>query len=127
MAFVPVIHFESALLQAEEGRGSITELMRLLVDSDLVLPSAGEVMQDGSGFQPLLFPKEKSQMVACFSDKSRIGEFAAMAPYCLVMNERDVLRRIPSGYGLVINPGTSTGFDIAPEGIAKIVKDFVNV
>jgi hypothetical protein len=125
MAFTPVNRFEAALVLAEEGKGSVADLMKLFVDSELAVPSAGEVMQDGSGFQPLLFPKEKSQMMACFSDKSRIGEFAAMAPYCLVMKGKDILRRMPPGYGLVINPGNSIGFDIAPEGIASIVNDFI--
>ena len=91
------------------------------------MPSAAEVMKDGSGFESLLFTKEQVRMLACFTDKARIGEFTSLTPYCLVMKGRELLRRIPLGYGLVVNPGTKEGFDISPEGIAKILQDFSNV
>jgi hypothetical protein len=122
--FTPLNRLEVALAQAQGGALPVQELLQILVDSDLAVPSAAEVVEDGSGFQPLLFPKEKVQMLACFSDKSRIGEFASLVPYCLVIKGRDLLRRMPPGYGLVINPETSTGFDISPEGIAKILQEF---
>lgn len=124
MTFMPLNHLEVALAKAQSGSLPVQGLLQILVDSELAVPSATEVIADGSGFQPLLFPKEKVQMLACFSDKSRIGEFALLTPYCLVMKGRDLLRRMPPGFGLVINPGTSTGFDISPGGIAKIVEEF---
>jgi hypothetical protein len=81
-------------------------------------------MPDGSGFQPLLFDKNNVKMVACFTSKERIGEFAKMAEYFLLLQGREFLKRIPPQYGLVINPGQTVGFDITPEGISRIVKDF---
>lgn len=122
--FVPLNRFEVALVQAQEGRLPVQELLAALIDADLALPSATEVMMDGSGFQPVLFPKDKVQMLACFSDKSRIGELSAQAPYCLGMKGREILRRVPPGFGLVVNPGWLTGFDVSPEGIKNIVQDF---
>jgi hypothetical protein len=122
--FMPLNSLEVALVQAQDGILPVQKLLQILVESDLAMPSATEVIEDGSGFQPLLFPKGEAQMLACFSDKSRIGEFSSLAPYCLVINGRDVLRRMPLGYGLVINPGAATGFDISPDGIAKIIEDF---
>ena len=90
----------------------------------VAVPSATEILEDGSGLQPLLFPKNGVQMLACFTDKSRIGEFSSLAPYCLVLKGHDLLRRMSPGFGLVVNPGTPTGFDVPPQGVAKIVKDF---
>jgi hypothetical protein len=113
-----------ALQQAQTGQLSLAELLATLMDSEVAVPSATEILQDGTGMQPLLFPKEGVQMLACFTDKSRIGEFSALAPYCLVLTGRELLRRIPAGYGLVVNPGTPIGFDVSPEGVARIVKDF---
>jgi hypothetical protein len=36
----------------------------------------------------------------------------------------EVLRRVPGGYGVVVNPGTSLGFEISPAGLQEILKDF---
>jgi hypothetical protein len=63
-------------------------------------------------------------MFACLSDKSRIGEFIPLTPHFLSIEGRDILRRMPPGFGHVINPGISTGFDIPPEGIAKVMEEF---
>ena len=112
------------MVEAQTGTTDIRKVITALIQSELSVPSGDEVMQDGSGFQPLLFPKEDVQMVACFTDRSRIGEFASMAPYFLQLNGGDFLRRLPAGYGLVVNPGQSVGFDISPEGIERIVSEF---
>lgn len=122
--FTPKNNFETKLTQVQQGLGSMPDLLKSLLVAEVVVPSAAEVMDDGSGFQPLLFPKGEVQMLACFSSKELVGDFAEMAPYCLVMQGKDVLLRLPSNYGLVLNPGQKIGFDISPEGIAKIVSEF---
>jgi len=124
LPFAPLNALESAMVEAQTGTTDIRKVITALIQSELSVPSGDEVMQDGSGFQPLLFPKEGVQMVACFTDRSRIGEFASMAPYFLQLNGGDFLRRLPAGYGLVVNPGQSVGFDISPEGIERIVSEF---
>jgi|SRR5690348_14161419 len=123
-SFVPMNELESMLVKAKNGQVPVSDLMGKLVDSDVVLPSGSEVLADGTGFEPLLFSKEKVQMVACFTDKSRIGEYVKMTPYCLVMKGKDFLRGIPSGHGVVVNPGQEVGFDISPDGIGKVLNDF---
>lgn len=123
-SFVPMNELESMLVRAKNGQAPVSDLMRTLVDSDVVLPSGSEVLADGTGFEPLLFSKEKVQMVACFTDKSRIGEYIKMTPYCLVMKGGDFLRGIPSGHGVVVNPGQEVGFDIPPDGVGKVLNDF---
>ena len=123
-SFVPMNELESMLVKAKNGQVPVSDLMGKLVDSDVVLPSGSEVLADGTGFEPLLFSKEKVQMVACFTNKSRIGEYVKMTPYCLVMKGKDFLRGIPSGHGVVVNPGQEVGFDISPDGIGKVLNDF---
>lgn len=98
--------------------------LRTFVDSELIVPSGSEVKPDGSGFQPLLFDKEQVKMVGCFTDRKRIGDFSKMTPYFLAIIGKEFLRRMPPGYGLVINPGLSIGFDISPAGVSRIVGGF---
>lgn len=100
------------------------EFLRLFSESDISVPNVAEVMPDGSGFQPLLFDKEGVQMVACFTAMARSGPFVDQAPYALTIKGGEFLRRIPGGYGLVVNPGQSVGFDVSPDGLAKLVEEF---
>jgi hypothetical protein len=120
----PLNGFEKLLQQARAGQAPVSRLMQGLVEAELAIPSATEVMPDGQGFQPVLFPKEQVQMLAAFTDRSRIGTLAELAPYCLAMKGLDLLKRMPPGCGIVINPGSTLGFDIAPDGIRRILEDF---
>jgi hypothetical protein len=122
-AFNPVNDFETALVDARAGNLSVQELLHEFAHTQVAVLSATEVRKDGSGFQPLLFPKEGVPMLACFTDKSRVGEYADIAPYALTMTGRDLLRRMPPDHGLVVNPGSSVGFDMPPEGIAQLVRE----
>ena len=120
----PVGALEEALDEARAGKKPVPDFLRLLVASDLAVPSGGEVKPDGEGFQPLLFNVKGGQMVACFTRRERIGVFAETAPYALMLNGGEFLRRVPKGYGLVINPGQRLGFEVSPQGLPKIVADF---
>ena len=115
---------ESILVQARDGHATMKELLSALMVADVVLPSGSEVLSDGSGLAPLLFTKEAVQMVACFTDRSRIGEYAKMTPYYLAMKGAQFLRGIPAGCGVVVNPGQEYGFDISPDGLKRILSEF---
>ncbi|KQZ34578.1 hypothetical protein ASD92_09885 [Massilia sp. Root1485] len=112
------------MLAAQEKRIPVEEFIRQLVASNIALPSAVEVQENGSGFQPIIFDKLGTKMLAIFTDKARVTQLEHIAKYCLVMNALEMLRRIPSGYGIVINPGLNVGLELSPDGIAEIVKDF---
>ena len=116
--FNPLNDFEWSLLAAKENKISVEIFLQKFVRSILALPQ-----EDGSGFEPVLFDKIGISMLAAFTDKTRASYLSDIARYCLEMNGLEVLRRIPPGYGLVVNPGFGVGFELSPEGIAEIVKD----
>jgi len=121
--FLPLNELEFDLLAAKRNEISVSEFIRKLVSSDLALPTAEEVQEDGSGFMPILFDKHGTKMLAVFTDKVRASQLEHVAKYCLVMNGLSVLRRIPPGYGLVVNPGLEVGFELSADGVVEIVKD----
>jgi len=98
--------------------------MRGFAISNIELPSAEEVRGDGAGLSPILFDKGGVMMLALFTDKIRIGTYAERAPYCVSMKAIDVMRRIPPGIGIVVNPGFKLGFEISPDGIRDVLRDF---
>jgi len=121
--FNPLNELEWSLLAAKENKISVEIFLRQLARSVLALPTAKEVQEDGSGFEPVFFNKLGTSMLAVFTDKTRVSLFVNIAGYCLLMNGLEVLRRMPPGCGLVVNPGLVVGFELPPEGIAKIVQD----
>ncbi|HBS63713.1 MAG TPA: hypothetical protein DEB32_13555, partial [Stenotrophomonas sp.] len=90
----------------------------------VVLQTRSLVTPDGSGFDPLLFDKQGVLHVAVFTDLSRVGVHNQQAPHTIRMLMIEVLRRVPGGYGVVVNPGTALGFELSPQGIGEILKDF---
>ncbi len=119
----PVTALESKLEEARSGQSSMSDFLHTFSESNIIVPSGSEIMPDGSGFQPVMFDKGGSQMVACFTAMERIGDFARVASYCLSIKGSEFLKRIPTGYGLVVNPGQSLGFDVTPDGIRQIVAE----
>ena len=119
----PQTPVETLLQSAMAGQLPIRAFMQAFVASDVVLLTGSLVTPDGSGFDPLLFDKQGVLHVAVFTDAARVGNFAQQAPHQLRWLMLDVLRRVPGGYGVVINPGTTLGFEISPQGVGEILKD----
>ncbi len=122
----PVNILEIELKKAQAGVASMAEFIHLLVKSDIFVPSASEIMPDGSGFQPTLFFKEGVPMVACFSSLDMMRVLSEKALYCLTIKGGEFLSRFPADHGFVMNPGYTLGFDISPSGIRKIVEELSN-
>lgn len=124
MDFVPMNELESALLASSQQLLPVRDFARLLYSSKIALLSASEVQTDGAGFEPVIFDKQGVNMLAAFTTKERTTHLLHIAKFCLIMKGSDVLRRMPEGYGLVINPGLTVGLEISPSGIAEILDEF---
>jgi len=120
----PQTSIETLLCTAMDGKLPIRAFMQAFVASEVVLLTGSLVTADGSCFDPLLFDKQGVLHVAVFTDMARVGYFPQQAPHNIRMLMLEVLRRVPGGYGVVINPGTTLGFEIAPAGVLEILKDF---
>jgi hypothetical protein len=122
----PQTPIETLLKTAMDGQLPIGLFMKAFVASEVVLLTGSLVTPDGSGFDPLLFDKQGVLHVSVFTDMSRVGFHSQQAPHTLRMLMLDVLKRVPGGYGVVINPGTPLGFEISPSGVGEILKDFAD-
>ncbi|MNM63734.1 hypothetical protein D3C81_751090 [compost metagenome] len=120
----PQTPIETLLQTAMEGKLPIKAFMQAFVASEVVLLTGSLITPDGSGFDPLLFDKQGVLHVAVFTDMARVGFNSQQAPHDIRMLMFEVLRRVPGGYGVVVNPGTTLGFEISPSGVQEILKDF---
>jgi hypothetical protein len=120
----PLTPIEALLQSAMDGKTPIGSFMKAFVASDVVLLTGSLVTPDGSGFDPLLFDKQGTLHVAVFTHMERVGFHSQQAPHTIRMQMLEVLKRVPGGYGVVVNPGTSLGLELSPAGIGEILKDF---
>ncbi len=120
----PQTPIEILLQSAMDGKTPVGVFMKAFVASDVVLLTGSLVTPDGSGFDPLLFDKQGTLHVAVFTHMERVGFHSQQAPHTIRMQMLEVLKRVPGGYGVVVNPGTSLGMELSPAGIGEILKDF---
>ncbi len=121
---VPSNDLETALVAAKKGELPLREFLAKLLDSEIAVPSANEVLEGGYGLRPLLFERDGTPMVAIFSSRERAKLFEAQAPHALVIEARAFLSGLSTHAGVVLNPGYTEGLDISPEGIRNILRDF---
>lgn len=122
--FMPVNEAERLLLDAKAGTVPVEEFLRKLATATLFVSSTREVKEDGNGFMPLLFERDGVPLAAVFTAASRATLHSDKARYGLSMNGLEIFRRMPAGYGVVINPGYSATSEITPDGIKNIIRDF---
>ncbi|MCR6653190.1 MAG: SseB family protein [Cellvibrionaceae bacterium] len=120
---IPENELERLLVDAQSGKIDFQEFIRFFLKADIFVPSAAEVMQDGSGLEPLLFDKKGTQMLGVFTSMSRVSLFQNMASFCMSMKGYDLISLMPEDIGLVVNPGFDKGLEISPSGLKAIFKD----
>lgn len=113
---VPVNPLEESLACAQAGRMQMKEFLAILRVSDLFMVSQSEGGA-ASGVQPILFDRNGVPMAAVFTDSSRASRYGDLVKVIIRMNGEELLKQVPPGYGIVLNPGFDTGLEILPEGL----------
>ena len=121
LAFESQNDIEHQILEAQNGALSGDALLRRLADADLYIPSTSEVQPDGSGFTPVLVDQDGSPFVVVFTAMSRQPK--DMAACMMQMNGGQFFRRLPAGYGVMVNPGYDAQILVPPHGMAAFKQD----
>jgi hypothetical protein len=121
LAFVAETDIEYQILKAQDGALSGDALLRRMTDADLFVPSTGDVQSDGSGFQPVLIDQDGSPFVVVFTAASRQPK--DMAACTMQMNGGQFFRRLPAGYGVMVNPGYDAQILVPSDGMAALKQD----
>ena len=121
LAFEPETDIERRILDVQAQTYSADVLMREMANHDLYIPSKGEVQEDGAGFVPMLLEQGGMPFVMVFTALSRLPR--GLAEYLLKANAGAFFRRLPSGYGLIFNPGYDAQLLLPPDGVAVLKQD----
>jgi len=120
-AFTPETVIEHRILAAQKGEISGDALLHEIAAANLFIPSREAVQEDGSRFQPVLMDMDGQPYVAVFTALARVPQDTA--PYLLQAAGRHFFLRLPSGYGVMINPGYAAQMLVPPHGIAALKQD----
>ncbi|UVJ38828.1 SseB family protein [Arthrobacter sp. CJ23] len=122
----PLNDLETQLALAEQPDANPVDVILAFLNNEVFLISAEAVEGPESSVEPLVLSNAEGQPVlAVFSHPSRVDtRFLEAAPYVLGTMGSAVLGNIGDELGMVINPGSAYGFEIDPEGIANIRRDF---
>jgi hypothetical protein len=121
LAFEPQTYIEQRILDVRAQTYSADALMREMADHDLYIPSKGEVQEDGRGLVPVLLDQGGMLFVMVFTALSRRPR--GLAEYLLKANAGTFFRRLPSGYGVIFNPGYDAQLLLPPDGVAMLKQD----
>lgn len=121
LAFAPETPIEDRILAAQRGDLSGDALLRELAAATLYIPSADAVREDGSGFQPILLDMDGHAFVAVYTAPQRARR--DKTSHILQSLGSHFFLRLPSGYGVAINPGYAAQMFVPGHGIAALKQD----
>ena len=122
----PLNDLEEKLAQGGQPDASPVEVILSFLNSDVYVVSTEGIEGEDSQVEPLVLANTDGEPVlAVFSHPSRVDEqYLAAAPNILGTQGAAIIANIGEELGMVINPGAAFGFEINPEGVANIKRDF---
>ncbi|MDJ0319229.1 SseB family protein [Pseudarthrobacter sp. PS3-L1] len=122
----PLNELEEKLVQSGESESDPVDVILSFLNSEVYLASEEAPENADANVEPLILSNaDGDPVLAVFSHPSRVDEqFRAAAPNILGTQGAAIIANIGDELGLVINPSAAFGFEINPEGIANIKRDF---
>jgi hypothetical protein len=122
----PLNDLEEKLAQGGEPDASPVDVILSFLNSEVYVVSTEGIEGEDSQVEPLVLANSDGDPVlAVFSHPSRVDEqYLAAAPNILGTQGAAIIANIGEELGMVINPGAAFGFEINPEGVANIKRDF---
>jgi len=122
----PLNELEEKLSQANQPDSNPVDVILAFLNNEVYIVSSDSLETAESSVEPLVLSNAEGQPVlAVFSHPSRVdAHYLEAAPNVLGTQGSAILGSLGDELGLVINPGAEHGFEIGPEGIANIRRDF---
>jgi hypothetical protein len=122
----PLNDLEEKLAQGGQPDASPVDVILSFLNSEVYVVSTEGIDGEDSQVEPLVLANSDGDPVlAVFSHPSRVdGHYLEAAPNILGTQGAAIIANIGEELGMVINPGAAFGFEINPEGVANIKRDF---
>lgn len=116
MNTTPIV--DRAITRAREGRLTMQSVLWTFAAGTVYVPSGADPGPDRGGMRPVYYEVEATRMLAVFTSLDAAEVISDLAPFIVAFSGEDLLTTMPSTEGIVVNPGSGSGFDVPPEGLA---------
>ena len=122
----PLNDLEAKLALAEQPDANPVDVILAFLNNEVYVVSPDSLEGPDSQVEPLVLANSSGKPVlAVFSHPSRVTEqYLEAAPNVLGTQGAVIIGNLGDELGMVINPGAAYGFEIDPEGVANIRRDF---
>jgi hypothetical protein len=126
---------EAKILEAQEGRITSDDLLKMLMGSQVFMPVQDEKapvlnVQRSTRAQPLVLTAEEgTPILVLFSSPERAKPFLEDYPGFtggILESFKWVLQNMGSGYGIMLNPDTEVGFDMEAETVQDLIQQLTS-
>lgn len=122
----PLNELEEQLARGEQSDANPVDVILAFLNNEVYVVSPDSLEGPDSQVEPLVLANSSGKPVlAVFSHPSRVTEqYLEAAPNVLGTQGAVIIGNLGDELGMVINPGAAYGFEIDPEGVANIRRDF---
>jgi hypothetical protein len=122
----PLNDLEEKLATGDQPDANPVDVILSFLNNEVYIISADAREGEDAQVEPLVLSNaEGKPVLAVFSHPSRVDQqFLDAAPNVLGTQGAAVIGNLGDELGMVINPGSAFGFEIDPEGVANIRRDF---
>ena len=122
----PLNDLEEKLATGGQADANPVDVILSFLNSEVYIISSDTVEGMDSQVEPLVLANaDGDPVLAVFSHPSRVDQqYLEAAPNVLGTQGAAIIANLGDELGMVINPGAAYGFEINPEGVANIRRDF---
>lgn len=122
----PLNDLEEKLAKGDQPDANPVDVILSFLNNEVYVISSDALEGEEAQVEPLVLSNSEGKPVlAVFSHPSRVDEqYLAAAPNVLGTQGAAIIGNLGDDLGMVINPGSAFGFEMDPEGVANIRRDF---
>lgn len=113
---------QATIASAQAGTATTGEVLAAFLGSQVLVPTVDEYQVD-KPLNPLFLTIEGAQFMLVFTSFDRLKPFEGSTKSAAALEGKDVVLGIQSSeVGIIIDPGTPTGFQIDGPAVAKLAQ-----
>lgn len=122
----PATVLERAIARGQEGVLDPRAVLWVLAAGPVVILNQGEPAPNEFPGAPLVLTREGQSFLAVFTHQAMTGAFFSDAYVAASVPAFEMLRRVPEGTGMVVNPGSPLGLEVPADGLRAFTLDVLN-
>lgn len=122
----PATVLERAIARAQAGTLSAATVLWTLAASELLIVNRDATDDGAMPADPVLLHSAKGTFLALFSHRDQAAASLTEGHAAVAMAGLQLLRRLPDGIGIVMNPGSRQGFEVPADGVQAFVAELMS-